>query len=48
MKQPSASYILQLLVKLYAEQEGLSIDYKIVRGDEVLAVGNSNQKLIRE
>lgn len=47
MNTPSASFILELLVKLYAEQEGLSIDYTIVRGDEILAVGNSNDKLIR-
>ena len=46
MKRPSGRYILELLIKLYAEQEGLEIDYQIVRGDEVLAVGNSKQKHI--
>lgn len=48
MNQPSASFILELLIKLYAEQEGVTIGYKIVRDDEVLAVGNSSAKRIKK
>lgn len=29
MKQPSGSYLLGLLIDLYAEQEGVKITYKI-------------------
>lgn len=31
-KPPTGSYLLELLVKLLAEQENLTIDYEIVNG----------------
>ena len=31
-KQPTGAYLLDLLVKLFAEQENLAINYEIVNG----------------
>lgn len=45
-KIPTGEYLLGLLVKLFAEQEGLEIDYEVIRGDEVITACNSNQKLV--
>ena len=43
-KIPSGVDILKILAKLLAEQEGVEIEYEILRGDEVVYVGDTSKE----